>query len=99
MSGYLDTSEHSAREWAAAGGTVRLQGNAVVSQSGSSVNLSGGTLNVESGYVRQTWLMGADGNVYNAASAPGYLRYTGVYRGYQRHSARWGRPMLITTRP
>lgn len=90
VSGYLDTSEHSAREWAAAGGTVRLQGNAVVSQSGSSVNLSGGTLNVESGYVRQTWLMGADGNVYNAASAPGYLRYTGVYRGYQRHSARWG---------
>ncbi len=90
VSGYLDTSEHSAREWAAAGGTVRLQGNAVISQSGSSVNLSGGTLNVESGYVRQTWLMGADGNVYNAASAPGYLRYTGVYRGYQRHSARWG---------
>ena len=90
VSGYLDTREHSAREWAAAGGTVRLHGDAVISQSGSSVNLSGGTLNVAGGYVRQTWLMGADGRVYNAANAPGYMRYTGVYRGYQRHSERWG---------
>ncbi len=90
VGGYLDTVAHSAGEWAAAGGTVRLHGDAVISQGGSAVNLSGGTLNVETGYIRQTWLKGADGNLYDAATAPGYLRYTGFYRGYERTSERWG---------
>jgi filamentous hemagglutinin family protein len=90
VGGYLDTVAHSAGEWAAAGGTVRLHGDAVISQGGSAVNLSGGTLNVETGYIRQTWLKGADGNLYDAATAPGYLRYTGLYRGYERTSQRWG---------
>ena len=90
VGGYLDTIPHSAGEWAAAGGTVRLHGDAVISQSGSAVNLSGGTLNVQTGYIRQTWLKGADGKLYDAATAPGYLRYTGLYRGYERNSERWG---------
>lgn len=90
VGGYLDTTPHSAGEWAAAGGTVRLHGDAVISQGGSAVNLSGGTLNVQTGYIRQTWLKGADGNLYDAATAPGYLRYTGLYRGYERTSERWG---------
>ena len=90
VGGYLDTIPHSAGEWAAAGGTVRLHGDAVISQAGSAVNLSGGTLNVQTGYIRQTWLKGADGNLYDAATAPGYLRYTGLYRGYERNSERWG---------
>lgn len=90
VGGYLDTIPHSAGEWAAAGGTVRLHGDAVISQAGSAVNLSGGTLNVQTGYIRQTWLKGADGKLYDAATAPGYLRYTGLYRGYERKSERWG---------
>ncbi|WP_370203194.1 filamentous haemagglutinin family protein [Alloalcanivorax venustensis] len=90
VGGYLDTVAHSAGEWAAAGGTVRLHGDAVIAQCGSAVNLSGGTLNVQTGYIRQTWLKGADGNLYDAATAPGYLRYTGLYRGYERTSERWG---------
>ncbi len=90
VGGYLDTIPHSAGEWAAAGGTVRLHGDAVISQAGSAVNLSGGTLNVQTGYIRQTWLKGADGKLYDAATAPGYLRYTGLYRGYERNSERWG---------
>jgi filamentous hemagglutinin family protein len=90
VGGYLDTVAHSAGEWAAAGGTVRLHGDAVIAQGGSAVNLSGGTLNVQTGYIRQTWLKGADGNLYDAATAPGYLRYTGLYRGYERTSERWG---------
>jgi len=90
VGGYLDTIPHSAGEWAAAGGTVRLHGDAVIAQGGSAVNLSGGTLNVQTGYIRQTWLKGADGNLYDAATAPGYLRYTGLYRGYERTSERWG---------
>tara|TARA_R110001606_G_scaffold81584_1_gene187550 strand:+ start:10790 stop:22960 length:12171 start_codon:yes stop_codon:yes gene_type:complete len=91
VSGYLDTQGHRVGEWAATGGTVLLKGQQVVTERGSAVNLSGGSLDVQTGYVSQTYLKGADGNLYNASNAPGYMLYTGLYRGYERVSERWGR--------
>lgn len=89
VGGYLGTQGHSAGEWMAQGGIVSFTGNDVVTQAGSQINLSSGTLDVQGGYIRQTWLKGSDGRLYELGSAPGDLLYDGIYRGYEAHSERW----------
>lgn len=90
VGGYLGTRGHSAGEWAAQGGTLTFTGNDVVTQQAAQLNLSGGTLDVQSGYLRQSWLKGADGRLYELSKAPGDILYTGIYKGYEDHSQRWG---------
>jgi filamentous hemagglutinin family protein len=90
VSGYLDTQGHTIGEWAAQGGTIQLNGNEVVTQTGSQINLSGGSLNVATGYVAQTWLVGSDGQLYNANTAPSNMTFTGIYKGFEVAHARWG---------
>ena len=91
VAGYLGTQGHSVSEWMAQGGTVSFGGKDVVTQAGSGINLSGGTLDVQTGALRQTWLKGADGKLYEAGSAPADLAYAGVYKGYEEEHARWGK--------
>ncbi|MDZ5633838.1 filamentous haemagglutinin family protein [Janthinobacterium sp. GMG1] len=91
VAGYLGTQGHSVSEWMAQGGTVSFGGKDVVTQLGSSINLSGGTLDVQTGLLRQSWLKGADGKLYEAGSAPADLPYAGVYKGYEEEHARWGK--------
>ncbi|OHV96844.1 hemagglutinin [Janthinobacterium lividum] len=91
VAGYLGTQGHSVSEWMAQGGTVCFGGKDVVTQAGSGINLSGGTLDVQTGALRQTWLKGADGKLYEAGSAPADLAYAGVYKGYEEEHARWGK--------
>lgn len=90
VGGYLGTQGHSVGEWMAQGGTVSFAGNDVVTEKGSLINLSGGTLDVQSGQIRQSWLRGADGRLYEVSRAPGDLLYTGLYKGYEDSSERWG---------
>ncbi|SED34830.1 filamentous haemagglutinin family protein [Pseudomonas costantinii] len=90
VGGYLGTRNHGIGEWMAQGGTVTFSGKDVVTQQGSQINLSGGTLDVQAGKVQQTWLKGADGRLYELSTAPGDLLYTGIYKGYEDHSQRWG---------
>lgn len=90
VGGYLGTQGHSIGEWMAQGGAVNFAGNDVVTEKGSLINLSGGTLDVQSGEIRQSWLRGADGNLYELSKAPGDLLYTGFYKGYEDSSQRWG---------
>ncbi|EPQ3698524.1 filamentous hemagglutinin family protein [Pseudomonas aeruginosa] len=90
LGGYLGTRNHSAGEWMAQGGTLTFTGGELVSQPGSTVNLSGGTLDVQGGLIRQTWLKGSDGRLYEISRAPGDLLYEGIYRGYEDSSPRWG---------
>ncbi|RTQ37370.1 filamentous hemagglutinin N-terminal domain-containing protein [Variovorax gossypii] len=90
VGGYLGTEGHTASEWMAQGGTVTFGGAEVVTQGGSSINLSGGTLNVQTGFIRQTWLKGADGRLYEVSKAPGDQRYEGLYRGFEDEHKRWG---------
>jgi filamentous hemagglutinin family protein len=90
VSGYLGTQGHSVGEWMAQGGSLTFTGNDVVTQKGAQINLSGGTLDVQSGYVQQSWLRGSDGRLYEVSSAPGDIVYTGIYKGYEANSARWG---------
>ncbi|CAI8790534.1 filamentous haemagglutinin family protein [Pseudomonas sp. IT-P395] len=90
VGGYLGTQGHSIGEWMAQGGTVNFAGNDVVTEKGSLINLSGGTLDVQSGEIRQSWLRGADGHLYELSKAPGDLLYSGLYNGYEDSSERWG---------
>ncbi|WP_370679457.1 filamentous haemagglutinin family protein [Comamonas sp. GB3 AK4-5] len=90
VGGYLGITGHGIGEWMAQGGTVQFAGGQVHTHQGSLINLAGGSLDVQTGYVNQTYLKGADGRIYNASSAPGDLRYTGLYQGFESTHARWG---------
>ncbi|NWB52280.1 filamentous hemagglutinin family protein [Pseudomonas sp. F8002] len=91
VGGYLGTQGHSVGEWMAQGGTVTFTGKDVVTQQGAQVNLSGGTVDVQAGYIRQTWLKGPDGQLYELSKAPGDILYAGIYKGFEDTSVRWGR--------
>ncbi|MEW7859080.1 filamentous hemagglutinin family protein [Pseudomonas chlororaphis] len=90
VGGYLGTQPHNVGEWMAQGGSVRLSGNEVVTQQGSQINLSGGTLDVQDGMIQQTWLRTADGRLIELSRAPGDILYSGLYKGFEEHSVRWG---------
>ncbi|EJM65283.1 filamentous hemagglutinin family N-terminal domain containing protein [Pseudomonas sp. GM50] len=90
VGGYLGTQNHSVGEWMALGGTLTFTGNDVVTQQNAQLNLSGGTLDVQSGYVQQSWLKGPNGRLYELSRAPGDILYSGLYKGYEDHSERWG---------
>ena len=90
VGGYLDNTGHSIGEWAAQGGTIMLGGKEVVTQRGSSINLSGGSLDVQTGFLRQTFFKGRDGQLYDASSAPMDVLYAGVYQGFEAAHPRWG---------
>ena len=90
VGGYLGTQGHSVGEWMAQGGTVTFTGKDVVTQQGAHINLSGGTVDVQAGYIQQTWLKGPDGRLYELTRAPGDILYSGIYKGYESTSARWG---------
>ena len=90
VGGYLGTQNHSVGEWMAQGGILTFTGNDVVTQQSAQLNLSGGTLDVQSGYVRQSWLKGPNGRLYELSRAPGDILYSGLYNGYEDHSKRWG---------
>ncbi|QTD30979.1 filamentous haemagglutinin family protein [Pseudomonas fluorescens] len=95
VGGYLGTQGHRIGEWMAQGGSVSFTGNDVVTEKNSLINLSGGTLDVQSGSIRQSWLRGADGHLYEVSRAPGDLLYTGVYKGYEDSSERWGQTRVF----
>uniref|UniRef100_UPI000564E48F two-partner secretion domain-containing protein n=1 Tax=Pseudomonas asplenii TaxID=53407 RepID=UPI000564E48F len=90
VGGYLGTQGHNIGEWMAQGGTLNFTGKDVVTQQGAQLNLSGGTVDVQSGYIRQTWLKGPDGRLYELSKAPGDILYSGIYKGFESTSARWG---------
>ncbi len=90
VSGYLGTQGHAVNEWMAQGGNVEFTGGDVVTRAGSQINLSGGTLEVQDGMIRQSWLRGADGRLYEVTRAPGDLAYAGLYKGFEANSERWG---------
>jgi filamentous hemagglutinin family protein len=89
VSGEVSQIAHSIAEWSTVGGSVALQGDAVVAQPGSTVNIAGGTIQYQAGQIAQTYLIGPGGTLYNANTAPANLLYTGVYDGFSVDHARW----------
>ncbi|QXI40741.1 filamentous haemagglutinin family protein [Pseudomonas xantholysinigenes] len=95
VAGYLGTRNHGVGEWMAQGGTVTFTGQDLVTRAGAEINLSGGTLAVQDGVIRQSWLRGVDGRLYELSKAPGDLLYTGLYQGFEDSSARWNQTRLF----
>ncbi|MGJ7530266.1 filamentous haemagglutinin family protein [Variovorax sp. GB1P17] len=90
VGGYLGLQGHSIGEWAGQGGSVTFTGGEVVTHAGSNINLSGGTLDVQTGMIRQSWLKGPDGRLYEVSKARDDIAYTGLYRGFEDEHKRWG---------
>ncbi|WP_432730012.1 filamentous haemagglutinin family protein [Variovorax sp. W6] len=90
VGGYLGLQGHRIGEWAAQGGSVTFGGGELVTQAGSNINLSGGTLDVQTGVIRQSWLKGRDGRLYEVSNAPANVEYTGLYKGFEDEHKRWG---------
>ncbi len=90
VSGYLNNTAHKIGEWTALGGTISLASNEVVTQSGAIFNISGGAVQYQGGNINQSFLRGSDGRMYRVDSAPSYLTYDGVYKGFLVDHARWG---------
>ena len=100
VGGYLATSGRTASEWLAQGGTATFTGGALVTHAGSDINLSGGTLDVQDGYIRQSWLRGADGRLYDVSRAPATCSTPACTRASSRcTSAGATRPRGSSTTP
>lgn len=90
VGGYLGLQGHGIGEWAAQGGSVSFSGGELVTHTGSNINLSGGTLDVQTGFIRQSWLKGPEGRLYEVSNAPADIAYSGLYKGYEDAHKRWG---------
>jgi len=80
---------HGIDEWLSVGGTVTLSSHVIATQTGSSINLAGGAIRYAAGAVPQSYLIGADGRVYDINTAPEAIRYVGIYDGFQSVHPRW----------
>ncbi len=92
VSGEVSNLPHTIGEWTSAGGTILISGGAsgqVVAQPGSVFNLAGGSIDYQAGALKLTWLIGPQGRLYNASTAPSTLVYTGVYGGETFTHRRW----------
>ena len=76
VGGYLATSGRTASEWLAQGGTATFTGGALVTHAGSDINLSGAHAGRAGRAIRQSWLRGADGRLYDVCRARPATRST-----------------------
>ena len=86
VGGYLATSGARAGEWLAQGGTATFTGGELVTRAGSDINLSGHAGRAGR-YIRQSWLRGADGRLYELSRAPGDLLTPACTRASSRARA------------
>jgi filamentous hemagglutinin family protein len=89
VSGELNNVAHSIAEWSTIGGTITLSSNQVVAQPGSIFNIAGGSIQYQGGNIRQSYLIGSDGRIYNVNTAPTGIIYLGVFNGFIVNHPRW----------
>jgi filamentous hemagglutinin family protein len=89
VSGELNNVGHSIDEWDTIGGSITLSANQVVAQTGSVFDIAGGSIRYQSGYIKQSYLIGSDGRIYNVNTAPAGITYLGVFNGFIVNHPRW----------
>jgi filamentous hemagglutinin family protein len=89
VSGELNNVGHSIDEWDTVGGSITLSANQVVAQSGSVFDIAGGSITYQAGYIKQSYLIGSDGRIYNVNTAPAGIAYLGVFNGFVVNHPRW----------
>lgn len=91
LTGYRGLVARTVNEKAAVGGDLFVSSaGSVVQRQGATLDASGGGYRYTGGMVGTTRLLGADGKVYDIATAPQALRYTQLLDNYQSTDARWG---------
>lgn len=91
LTGYRGLVARTVNEKAAVGGDLFISSSgSVVQRQGATLDASGGGYRYNGGMVGTTRLLGADGKVYDIATAPQALRYTQLLDNYQSTDPRWG---------
>ncbi|WP_374673712.1 filamentous haemagglutinin family protein [Ideonella sp.] len=94
LESYRDGLQQTIGERLSAGGTVRMTaGSGVLTHANSRIDVSGGQVTYTGAYVRETQLIGADGQLYSLTDAPADLVYTGavnLQKGGAAGFDRWG---------
>ena len=88
--GYVENVPRSIDQLMLKGGTITLKADEVITRSGSQLNLNGGYLDYLPGWIQTPNLLGADGRIYNIASADPDMVYVGFAGQFDADHARWG---------
>ncbi|WP_051278426.1 filamentous haemagglutinin family protein [Solimonas flava] len=89
VGGYAELVPRTVDQLLVNGGTLNLTGREVLTASGSLLNLDGGYVHYLGGTVQTTRLLGADGRIYDIASADPNMTYIGIAGQYVRSQPRW----------
>ncbi len=91
LAGDIATVARDVRERSLNAGSVVIQSQgAVLLDNDATINLAGGRINWQSGYVRSSQLLGADGRVYGMAAADRDRTFTAVLDNQSVTDPRWG---------
>ncbi len=96
LSGYRGLVARTVTEKAAAGGELQISSSgSVVQRAGAVIDASGGGYRYNGGTVNTSRLLGADGKIYDIATADEQRIYTQLLDNYQRVDTRWGQTTNI----
>ena len=91
LSGYQANQARTLQQKAAVGGVVTLSsGGDVIERSDATVNVSGGGVHYTGATEATTKLLGADGKLYDIATAPEALAYKTIADSFTDTQTRWG---------
>ncbi len=89
VSGELNNVGHTIQEWDTIGGSITISANQVIAQKGSVFDIAGGSIQYPGGYLKQSYVIGSDGRIYNVNTAPAGITYLGVFNGFVVNHPRW----------
>jgi filamentous hemagglutinin len=89
---YVNNIGSSIAQRSTQAGSIKLTATGeVIARAGSTLNVSGGSIAYQGGYGPSTTkLLGADGKVYDIATAPNNMQYVGIANGYGYVDQTWG---------
>ena len=96
LDGYRDIVPRTVAEKAAVGGELSIgSSGAVIQRSGAVIDASGGGYRYADGQVNTSRLLGADGRVYDIATAPQGQTYKTLLDSFSQLDVRWGQTIRI----
>ncbi|WP_170292283.1 filamentous haemagglutinin family protein [Xanthomonas maliensis] len=88
--GYVDQVPRTIDQMLLDGGSITIAARDVVIAPGAQLDLDGGYVHTQGGMVETPRLLGADGRLYDLASADPEQRYLGIAGSQTVNHARWG---------
>jgi len=90
VAGYVQAVPRTIDQLMIKAGSITLAASETITRSGSQLRMDGGYISYLPGTIRTPNLLGADGLVYNIASADPNVDYVGFAGQYTAEHARWG---------